>query len=258
MNDFLFERSLTYANAYMALRGRKTRFTKSDQSYIEVRENQETLVICRKNRTRLYKGGLAKRLDRLNKSYLLHLVDPTTKGAFIDCGANIGELGFFARQRNFDYHPFEPEALEASSCDRNHFAGAAKTNRLALWHEETVLKFYSKPATGDSSVIEMNDYSEVKTIPTTTLDKYVASKGISRIAVLKIEAEGAEPEVLAGAENALAVTDFITVDGGFERGKEKATTAPQVINTLLHKGFELVSWDQSWGRFLFRSTVVSR
>lgn len=72
---------------------------------------------------------------------------------------------------------------------------------------------------------------------------------------MKIEAEGAEPEILEGGVNALAMTDFVTVDCGFERGKEEASTLAPVANFLLRHGFELQSWDQKWGRFMFKRSL---
>jgi FkbM family methyltransferase len=186
---------------------------------------------------------------------MLHRVDPNTRGAFIDCGANVGELGAFCKARGLDYHPFEPEQLEADCCDRNNFDGQKKTNRLALWNEETTLKFYSKPDNGDSSVIEPDQFTSVKEVPTTTVDSYCRKNGIKEIAVLKIEAEGAEPEILSGAKEALGFSSYVTVDCGFERGVSKASTVVEVVNILTQNGFELVDWDPGRVTFLFRNRL---
>ena len=46
-------------------------------------------------------------------------------------------------------------------------------------------------------------------------------KNIKRIKFFKIEAEGAEPEVLEGSKNSLKIIDYIGVDGSHERGKRR-------------------------------------
>jgi len=215
------------------------------------------LHICRRNHVWLYKRTVAYRLRRLQAVYMLDRVDAAATGAFIDCGANVGELGVFCKERGLDYHAFEPEQLEADCCDRNNFGGQPKTNRLALWNEETTLKFYSKPDNGDSSIFEPDDFSNVKEIKTTTVDAYCRKNGINEIAVLKIEAEGAEPEILDGAQEALRCARYVTVDCGFERGKSKSSTVVEVINFLLRRGFELVAWDAGRVTFLFRNAALA-
>ena len=44
---------------------------------------------------------------------------------------------------------------------------------------------------------------QVRRINTLTLDDYVTQRGINQIEVLKVEAEGGEPEVLQGARKTL-------------------------------------------------------
>lgn len=224
---------------------------------IKVHDVTGELAICRRNRVWLYKKTVAHRLKRLQTVYMLDRVDPAATGAFIDCGANVGELGAFCRDRGLDYHAFEPEQLEADCCDRNNFGGQPKTNRLALWKEEAILKFYSKPDNGDSSVFEPDDFASIKEVRTTTVDAYCAKNSINEIAVLKIEAEGAEPEILAGAEAALGFARYVTVDCGFERGKSKSSTVVDVVNILTHRGFDLVDWDPGRVTFLFRNANLN-
>lgn len=245
---------LKYLNRKLKLLGKSVVYSEHAVApLITVRDGREELVFCRPERAGLYRRGIDRRVSRLEKSYLLpEIADKLNGGVFIDCGANIGELGRFCRRNNLEYHAFEPEELEGNCCDQNNYGGEPRTNRLALWNEETVLKLYSKPTTADSSVIEMKGFTTVKEIPTTTLDAYVAKHGITKIAVMKIEAEGAEPEILEGAKAALAITDYVTVDCGFERGQEQTSTLAPVANFLIRNGFEMQNWNSEWHRFLFR------
>lgn len=223
----------------------------SGTARMRVSDKTGAIEVCRRSRLWLYKRSVARRLSLLQHTYMLDALDVIPGGAFIDCGANIGELGWYARAKGLDYHPFEPEALEADCCDANNFAGEPRTNRLALWSETTTLTFYSKPNSGDSSVFEVDHFVDRRDVPAVTLDDYVARAGIDRVAVLKVEAEGAEPEVLAGARSTLERTHYVTVDCGFERGLEAASTAVPVINFLMERGFRLREWNADRITFLF-------
>jgi FkbM family methyltransferase len=177
-------------------------------------------------------------------------------GSFLDCGANVGEMGIFSRQSGFDYHAFEPEEREANCCDLNNFGGQARTNRVGLWSHDGTLTFYSKPSTGDSSLFEIEDYVEKTEIRVRSLDSIAAETGLDRIAVLKVEAEGAEPEILKGATETLKSTSFVTVDCGFERGLNKESTLVPVLNFMADANFYVVDWNPDRTCFLFRNRKI--
>ena len=61
-----------------------------------------------------------------------------------------------------------------------------------------------------------------------------------QIQILKLEAEGAEPEILEGAGRVLERVEWIVADLGFERGSAQKTTRPEVVNFLLPQEFQLV------------------
>ena len=61
------------------------------------------------------------------------------------------------------------------------------------------------------------------------------------IKLLKIEAEGAEPQVIRGCSGILDRTEFISADLGFERGVLRDSTFIPVTNFLLSHGFELMA-----------------
>ena len=60
------------------------------------------------------------------------------------------------------------------------------------------------------------------------------------IKCLKLEAEGAEPEIIEGLGSKLSLVEYITADLGPERGVNEESTLVPVTNLLLNKGFELV------------------
>ncbi|KRD29134.1 hypothetical protein ASE36_10665 [Rhizobium sp. Root274] len=77
-------------------------------------------------------------------------------------------------------------------------------------------------------------------MPAKRLDHLDIDVSGSRRVVLKIEAEGAEPEVLEGATGILANVDYVTIDCGFERGKERADTFAATNTFLADQGFRMM------------------
>ena len=64
-----------------------------------------------------------------------------------------------------------------------------------------------------------------------------------KIKLLKLEAEGAEPEALAGCEKLLKNIEYISADLGFERGANEESTIEDVTNFLLSRNFRLVKFE---------------
>ena len=164
----------------------------------------------------------------------------------------MGFIGIWAKDNAYNYIAFEPETHEAACCDLNAFGGEARTNRMALWKEDTELTFYSKPESADSSPIEMSDFVEKKVIPARSLSSFIKENGIQSVKVLKVEAEGAEPEVLEGALDALHLIEYVTVDCGFERGINKESTFNDVNRILSDHGFSVFKANLDRNIFLFK------
>lgn len=242
------------ANSTSALKGHKHRIAMNDnESIMTLTDGDGELHICRRDRLWLYKRGIAARVKQLAESYLLHRITEPLEGAFIDCGANVGELGAFSRAKGLAYHAFEPENLEADCCDLNNFSGARGTNRFGLWSSDGELTFYSKPSSADSSLFETEEYVDQFKIKVRSLDSFAAETGLKKVAILKIEAEGAEPEILAGAHETLKSTAYVAVDCGFEKGVKKESTLVPVFNILLEAGFEAIDWNPKRVTALFKA-----
>ena len=72
-----------------------------------------------------------------------------------------------------------------------------------------------------------------RTVDVTSLDDYISKLGIERVAILKIDTEGMELDVLAGAKTALSRTDSIAIEThGPERHRE-------TIRALIEAGCRL-------------------
>lgn len=219
-------------------RGYRVQAVNSDGLYM-ANDEENKITLCRRGRHKRYKRGVMQGVEGLARQYHLDKADIKPGGVFIDCGANIGELGFWAAGKNMSYVAVEPEKLEADCIDINNFEGRPDTNRVALWKEDTTLTFYSMPETADSSVFDMGSETAVK-VSAVQLDKLVDLRQSKGTNIFKLEAEGAEPEVLEGAIKTLELIDYVAVDCGYERGKEQSHTFIEVNTFLTEHGFEAV------------------
>ncbi len=201
-----------------------------------------------KKRLYSYQKGIVSRLSKLASCYFIDKIPLEDGDNVIDCGANIGEVGMYFQIKGLrlKYYPIEPSIKEATACDLNNSIHSIKTSTTALWKENTVLDFYVKEDSADSSLIEFENYRNKTTVNAVTLDEFCIKNNIDHIKWLKLEGEGAEPEILLGAHNILKKIDYVSVDCGFERGKEKQQTFTQVLNQLHSYEFELV--DMNFGR----------
>lgn len=128
-----------------------------------------------------------------------------------DCGAHIGEYTLqFARLvgPGGQVHAFEPDprvhAYLESNVALNRLTNVV-VNRLGLSNRETAATFCLQRDATTSSLQEHAETRGVQgiTIQTTTLDSYARFNHLKRIDALKIDVEGAEASVLAGAQNVI-------------------------------------------------------
>ncbi|MET1413008.1 FkbM family methyltransferase [Roseibium sp. HPY-6] len=183
-----------------------------------------------------YKDGLAPRALDLGKSYFLDRIDFVSGDVILDCGANVGDfyLWFLLKGIDVDYTGFEPSPVEFS-CLRKNVNGKTVHN-IGLWNESGELTFYVSSQGADSSLIEPRHYDEKIVVETRRLDSLITG----RVKLLKLEAEGAEPEILEGIGEQLQDIEYITADLGYERGVAAESTLVPTINFLLARNFELV------------------
>lgn len=243
-------------NLNNTIKSRKAVVTRPEDKIYAVHDGTDTIHTGRRVRLGRYFFGIQAQCTKLAKEYLMNDIPCQSGDVVIDCGANNGEIGIWARHKDLVYYAFEPEALEARCCDLNNYDGKEQTNRKGLWHEPTILHWYSKPDTADSSLIKIDGTDHVHSIETTTLDDFLTSHGIERVKLLKLEAEGAEPEVLRGALHVLHRIEYIAVDCGYERGIEKNHTFMEIYDTLKNHNFEIVAAEFKRVVFLFRNTAL--
>lgn len=216
-------------------------------------------LIPRRSRLRFLKKGIAHRRHELIHEYMLDCVPFTPGDIVIDVGANIGEVSMLLSDL-FDATPlaFEPEHREFTALKQNLSSRRSFASNALLWSHETEVLFHSANGTGDSSVFEVAGATAVNPRKTATLDAVLEQTPFAENAIrlLKLEAEGAEPEILLGATKTLARTEFVTADLGPERGVDHATTLIPVLNFLVAAGFEPIEFRLPRVAMLFKRRVT--
>ncbi len=142
-----------------------------------------------------------------------------------------------------DYVACEPEPLEALCIDLNVYGGEPRAIRKVLWNSNASIEFFSKPHNGDRSIIEMDGAQGQMIVEAVRLDTVIDLKRRTGPIVFKVEGEGAEPEILEGAAGVLPSIDFVTVDCGFERGREQSPTFVETNRLLVEAGFQLQQFE---------------
>jgi FkbM family methyltransferase len=184
---------------------------------------------------------------------LLDLIDGMPEGAiFFDLGASIGLFSLYAAlRRRARVYAFEPEAQNYATLELNHFlnrrvlveplnsfnvaiaesVGVGKIHTRVYGAGEHV-KILDKPETQDTK--EAFEAAHVQTVLKMPLDHLIREFRLPQPNVLKIDVDGAEAAVLAGANKTLGNPILDTV---FIELTDRTQTAE--AQALLQHGFRL-------------------
>tara|TARA_Y100001970_G_scaffold195818_1_gene238047 strand:+ start:286 stop:1152 length:867 start_codon:yes stop_codon:yes gene_type:complete len=202
-----------------------------------------------------YERGLIRRGQSLSNSYCLQNVNFNSSDIVIDCGANYADL--FISLSNYinetNYITFEPGPSEYNCIKKN--VPKARNYNYGLSDKEGEMEFYLCSASGDSSLVEPKNYTDIIKVNVTTLDLFVAKNNIEHCKLLKLEAEGWEPEILDGAKEFLSKCEYVAIDGGRERGVNEEATFHILNNKLLNNGFEMIDIYGPVYRALYRKKL---
>lgn len=247
--------SVKAENAVAALRRRKVRFGVSADGWLYAKENNKEIKINDRRRGfDLYRSGIEAREEFIFRSYCLHNIYFKPSDVVFDCGANSGDL--YLRLQEFidadKYFAFEPNPEDFNVLKLN-VAGAKNVFNLALGNRDSELGFFVASVDGDSSLIEPKNWIEKIIVRVARLDSFMSERNIVSIKLLKLEAEGYEPEILEGLGSMIRKVEYIAVDGGYERGKDCEQTLTICTNYLLSNGFEMVDIYHPWLRALYKN-----
>jgi len=224
----------------------------------QIESNQTTeIFVSQPLRVSRYFIGIVERLERILLEYCVNDIQITGGSIVIDVGSNVGEFVMALERRypkRFRYIRFEPAEEESVASQKNLQGINQVLIRKPLWFETTTLDFFELNESGDSSLIQPSlDARPVKML-TTTLDESLKHLLGERIELLKLEAEGAEPEVLMGATQLLPFISWIAADLGPERGLDKKETFEACDKILMDAGFKLWATNSSGRKsYLYRN-----
>ena len=177
--------------------------------------------------------------DRYKLNELIGNDEPKT---IIDIGSNIGEFSYYANKKylvKVKIFAFDPDPI-TKQCFENNLAGVDLSfNMLALSNKLGEEDFYLKTKSADSSLHKpIGESVRIKT-KVTSLDHFFHDLTLMQPVLLKMDAEGHEPEVLLGGLTTLKCVKWVSIDAGLERyGK---STSKEVVKILLEQGFSEVN-----------------
>lgn len=231
------------------------RFNSELKNYIATSGSVSQYFLNKRQALNAYRISLDRRCNYMKHIYHIDKINLKQDDLVIDCGANVGDLHMLLKKdfHGVRYIAFEPSPTEFSCLQEN--ARGMQVFNQGLWNCESHLDFYVSSDGADSSFIKPRKFDCLQTVKATRLDQILS--GELKIKLLKIEAEGAEPEAIEGAEHILMNVEYISADLGFERGVNQDSTICPVVNFLLARNFELV--DIKSGRLvaLFRNRRMS-
>ena len=220
-----------------------TKFFKSnlDINNKVIKDFKNPFFLSRKSRFYMYSDGLNNRLEHLFNEYLLNQIKFNENDLVIDCGANIGELGYYL---NYKFGiknviAIEPDKQEFEKLQLNTNYSNYLPLNYALYNKNGEIGFYLNNETADSSVFADKSLTQVS-VKTITLNELFKNQKIKKCKLLKLEAEGAEPEILEGGLEVLKHIEYISVDCGAERGVNNEITVAPVSKTINELNFSLI------------------
>ncbi|NKB87376.1 MAG: FkbM family methyltransferase [Acidobacteria bacterium] len=203
-------------------------------------DGRRTLSIAAPSRVGIYRRGIEARLAEIQRAFHTDVVELRSGDVVIDIGANIGEFSLPLLERDVTVHAFEmdPNVIPALRANLGAHPQAF-VHHIGLWNENTSGTMHLNTATADTSLIA-NGSRDQAAVRCQRLDDVELAGCPESIKLLKCDAEGAEPEVLAGALRTLARTDFVAVDCGPERGEQSMRTNRAVARLLGELGFAII------------------
>jgi FkbM family methyltransferase len=174
------------------------------------------------------------------------------KVVFFDVGANIGEFSIAIAEKfsNFQIFAFEPDPV-AFECLRYNIASLNLSNcvsiyNLALSDKSGFYPFYVSTKNADSSFIKPKSYTKIIKIQSSRAEDFMLANKIEFITMLKMDAEGFEPEIISGFGTQISSIKFLAIDVGPERDGQE--TALEIENALRAQGMSTTIYSLLGGR----------
>ena len=182
-------------------------------------------------------SGLAGMKQSMFDAYRLSEVGIPRRGVVLDVGANIGEFSALFAGREVRVIAFEPDPFVRSILSANLCTPNIEIREEALSNEDGPAELTMASVTADSSLLSGELGQPTVPVITVRLDRLLENEGIERVELLKMDAEGFEPEVLEGLGERIRDVARLVIDVGPERHGQSSSDA--VTKILLGAGFEV-------------------
>jgi FkbM family methyltransferase len=218
--------------------------SKFSQDLYLVKMSDGILLIQNISRLSRFVRGKSYASNRLynqytNKTFEVEVNDlAKNKGIFLDIGANIGEFSIAAASKfkGINIVAFEPDPV-AFICLQFNIESSNLANRVtiinaALSDKSGSFPFYIATENADSSFIQPKSFTEIIKVRSYRADQFMQENKIKSILFLKMDAEGFEPEILAGFGRRIDDISFFAIDVGPERdGLETVDQVKSIIES---------------------------
>lgn len=245
--------SIFLENTLSLLRGKSHRYSyQKKENFFLVTEGNNKILF--KNKVRgfsVYRNGINNRGNFLFSSYCLDKISFDRNDIVIDCGANYGDLMLKLKKyiNVENYVALEPNPSDFEVLKLN-YSNSILINK-ALGKSNNILPFYVSTEQGDSSLVKPKGFSKEIEVQVITLENLINDLNINKVKLLKVEAEGYEPEILEGTGSNLKKIQYVAIDGGYERGENSEQTFTNVTNFLIKNAFDILDINFSQYRALF-------
>tara|TARA_Y100000817_G_scaffold265773_1_gene221734 strand:- start:1142 stop:1963 length:822 start_codon:yes stop_codon:yes gene_type:complete len=209
-----------------------------DNFYVKKTKSERKVAFTNKRVLRLV-NNYDSQIQKFRDAYLLDMINFSSGETIVDCGANIGELNIALKEKglDLDYIAFEPDGEIYNCLKYNNPEKNSTLYNIGLSNKNTKQKLFLDSEGGNSSLIDFGA-TQVKQVDVSRLDSLIID--IKKIKLLKVDAEGYEPEVLEGSTGIFDKIEYISVDFGNERGFDQESTIVDVNKLLSNNGFSLV------------------
>ena len=217
------------------IRGRPKLTLTRRYGQVFVSDGRRNLALVSEGRVNRYNRGIGVRISKMLRDYHLPAVPLSPGDLVVNVGANIGELVIGCSEQGCRVVAIEPDPA-ALACLRINVPDATIIE-AGLWDEDRDLTFYLRSGSADTSAITSSHKNDKPfTVTARRLDTLLTD---DHIRLLVGDAEGAEPEVLAGAENILPRIDYVSIACGPERNGERTVDTCRAF--LRARGFAILS-----------------
>ena len=204
--------------------------------------------VVRSNRWLMGRDHAANRVwERYGMNRLLARASVPAPSGLLDVGANMGEFAIaFGSRFSGHVRAYEPDPIARVCLSWNTSDYDISIVDKALSNVSGTVPLYLATANADSSLEKPQRSPHITTASPSTIPAVaqrldqIDLNQLGEYPLLKVDAEGHEPEVLLGAGESIRRFVFVAVDAGPER---QGRTTNAVVRSILEKqGFDTSMW----------------